>query len=249
MTARETILYDGTWDGLLTALFDAYKLTDASVVSARAAQPSLFGARFAETDGEKARRLSKGMARLGADVPVIAYRGFLAELEGYEDALLESLKLGFELNADPFTQRQQPFVHKVCTAERRAGAEAHLFKGITRFTETESEDGPVYAGDISPDCNILPLLGEHFHRRFTGQRLILRDARRMTALVSGAEAWWITELDELVPIADATGYESMWRAYFKSMAQRERVNRNLQRQFVPLKYRQHMPEFGGEAPQ
>ncbi|MCL2084322.1 MAG: TIGR03915 family putative DNA repair protein [Oscillospiraceae bacterium] len=239
------MVYDGTWEGLLSAVFDAYALSGAVIVSSKNTQPSMFGACAVKTDEEKARRLIKGMSRLNADMPAFVYRGFLAEWDGYEDALLASLRLGFDMGADPFTQRQHPFVHRVCAAERRAGGEAHRIMGLARFAEVRTGRGVIYAGDIAPDCNVLPLIGGHFHGRFTDQRMILRDVRRRTALVSDPDSWWITELGgaELETLPDAGGYEAMWRGYFKAMAQKERANHKLQRRFVPLKYRRHLPEF------
>jgi len=38
-------------------------------------------------------------------------------------------------------------------------------------------------------------------------------------------------------------YRRLWKQYFAVMATKERVNPKLQRQFVPIRYRQHLPEF------
>ena len=49
------------------------------------------------------------------------------------------------------------------------------------------------------------------------------------------------QLDQLT---DASGdYESLWVEFCKSIAIPERKNRNLQRQMLPLKFRDTMTEF------
>lgn len=236
------LIYDGTWDGLLSAIFIAFPRADVGIrPGVGGIEPTMFDTHAVQTNMVHAERLSKGMARLHREMPNFVYKGFLCEQPGYEDDLLHALRLGFHLQTDPFTQRQHPFVYRVCAAQNRAAGEAHRMLGLVRFVQAHDD---LFLGDISPDCNILPLIGQHFHERFNKQRLILRDVRRMTAMVSTTRAWWIVELSEpLKPLPPDKRYGTMWHSYFRAIAQPERANPHLQQHYVPLKYRKFLTEF------
>lgn len=232
--------YDSSWDGLLSAIFHAFKEYDAVICPT---QESLFAVETVETNAEHVERLTRGMARLHPEMPVYVFRAFCAEHEGFETDLLHSLRLGFEQKGDPFWQRQYPYVRRVAEAERKAVGEAHRFLGLVRFV---CAGGNLFVGDIEPDCNILPLIGEHFYDRFCDQRIVLRDLKRYTAFVSEPpNGWWITELPEgeLPPLPDDKEFSDMWKAYFNNIANPERANKKLQQGFVPLKHRKHLTEF------
>jgi len=48
----------------------------------------------------------------------------------------------------------------------------------------------------------------------------------------------------LMPVSESEeDIRVLWKQYFEVMAIKERVNPNLQRQFVPVRYRKHLPEF------
>jgi probable DNA metabolism protein len=234
--------YDGTWEGLLSAVFHAYKDSDAVIHSPRDGL-TMFGGEHIETNIEHAERLNRGIKRLGADVPIFVYRAFCAEYDGFEMDLLLSLRLGFEQDTDPFWQRQYPFVRRVAEAETKAGRESHRFLGLVRFVNA---GGNLFVGDIEPDCNILSLIGDHFYDRFNDQRIILRDTKRRLALISEPpDGWWITELpDGDIPLLpEDKVFTEMWKGYTHALANPERVNKKLQRNFVPLKHRKFLPEF------
>lgn len=202
----------------------------------------MFDTHAAETDEGRSHRLSKGMARLSPQLPELVYTAFLAERPGFEDDLLLMLRLGFERGDDPASQMQHPFVSRVVLDSGRANKEAHKFRGIARFSKAHTD---LFIGDISPDCNILPLVGEHFHDRFQRQRFMLRDVKRMTAIVSDDRAWWIIELPAgpLAPLPEDESFATQWHAYFRAIAIPERANPRLQQHYVPLKYRRFLKEF------
>jgi len=234
--------YDGSWDGLLSAIFRVYKEPNAVIQNPRD-ELSMFEGEHIKTNYEHAERLNRGMKRLDSNNPIFVYRAFCAEYDGFETDLLLSLRLGFEQNANPFWQRQYPFIQRVAEAETKTGREAHRFLGLVRFV---SAGGNLYVGDIEPDCNILSLIGDHFYDRFNDQRIILRDTKRRLALVSEPpNGWWITELPEgeIPPLPDDKEFTEMWKGYTHALANPERVNRKLQRNFVPLKHRKNLPEF------
>jgi probable DNA metabolism protein len=237
-------LYDVTWEGLLSAVFQAFERRDGEAdiqPASRFPGVSLFPVNEVETDAGRAARVAAGMARLSRALPGIAYTAFLSEAEGMENALLGALRLGFANSRDPLPLRQEEPVRRLRALAERVGGEAHRFMQFIRFVQA----GPgLYAADIAPDYFVLPLIGKHFHTRFNDQRLIVRDIKRRLALLSEPEAWWVAPLPEnCPPLPRDDRAAGLWKAYFRDIANPARLNRKLQRQFVPLKYRRHIVEF------
>ena len=237
-------LYDGSWDGLLCAVFHAYNDGDADLQpQERFSGCSLFPVREVVADPVRAARVARGMARLSPELPKATYRAFLSERPERERALLGTLRLGFARNRDPLPLLQEEPVHTLQALIRRVSNEERLFLGIIRLMHA---GGDLYAADIEPETNILPLMGQHFHMRFNDQRLVIRDVGRRLALLSTPREWWIAELprdEALPPLPDDAEMAGLWRSYFKAIANPARRNLRLQQHFVPLKYRAHVTEF------
>ena len=242
-------LYDGGWEGLLSAVFQVYVHKDVDdgeiLPEERFSGYSMFPVRKVSTNAEQARRVARGMERLSRELPRAAYRAFLSEQPDREGALLGTLRLGFSQGQDPLTQLMHEPVHKLATLSRRVANEERLFLGLVRLSHA---GGDLYVSDIEPKYNILPLMGHHFHTRFGDQRLVIRDVRRRIALLSTPEEWWISELpqsegDPLPPLPRDAEMAALWRSYFQAIANPARKNPRLQQHFVPLRYRGHVAEF------
>ncbi len=239
-------LYDGSWDGFLSAVFAVYKRNDPDDMlraADRLEGASLFETRFVETDPAHADRLTKGMLRLSSELPEACYQAFLSELPGAEEAILATLRTGFEHGKNPLPLLQIPAVKTVAGLSRKVGWETQLFRGIIRFVETEDN---LFVSDIEPEYHILPLLGDHFYARFGDQRLLLRDTRRREAIVSEPKrGWMLIGLPDgpLPPLPRGGAVEELWRRYFEAIANQSRLNAKLQQKFIPLRYRKHITEF------
>ena len=241
-------LYDGSWDGLLSAVFQAYNDQSADIQSHESFSGcSMFPVRTVETSPIQVDRLRRGMERLSPQLPVTAYRAFLSEQPGRENALLNTLRIGFAHNRDPLPLLQEPPIQLLCGLAGRVSNEERLFLGIIRFSRASKD---LYCADIEPDYCILPLMGRHFHMRFNDQHLIIRDLKRRLALLSTPQEWWMANLlDETqAPLPKDDEMSALWRAYFQAIANPARKNPKLQQRFVPLKYRTHITEFQMDPP-
>lgn len=244
------LVYDDTWEGFLSAVFEAFvrqlrgRQTGVSVVSRRLARECcLFSRQEVQTDPQKAERVSNGMRKLSPHTPERVYTVWLSEEAGIDDLLVAYLRVGFDEGIDPDINRLHPAVAKVLLMDRRVAWEAHRMLQFVRFTE--AREG-VYVADIRPQYRVLPLIGDHFCKRFGDQRLLIRDMSRKTVLVSDGQGWSIHTLPEnepLPPLPQDGAFESLWRDYFKVIANPARKNLRLQQQFVPLKYREFLTEF------
>lgn len=236
------LLHDATWIGFLTAMFRAFELKDVLISSIKNETPGLFESSLVEPDDEKALRVEKGLELLGDEVSLKVYYIFLSEIPGIENDLLEALRIGFKHKIDPFVRRENDAVRRCALAAGSVPFAAHRLMGLIRFSCLENG---LYISDFSHEYNLLPLIGEHFHKRFRDQRFIIRDPKRKTAIISSASGWEIRDLPdgELPTLPDAADYERLWKGYIETIAIKERVNLKLQQHFVPKKYREYITEF------
>lgn len=235
-------LYDGTYDGFLSAVFCAFPKKESSILRADGLEgPTLFDTVEVLTDPEKARRVTSGMKRLSGELPGGLYRAWLSELSPVDDHILAALRLGFQANRDPLLLRYHPSVKFVCGCIQKVDWEVERMLQFVRFVDT----GGVFVADVEPQFDILPLIANHFHMRFGAQRILIRDLHRRRAVVSGEDGWFIAELTEpeLQPVQGTGEFEELWQRYFKAIANQARLNPKLQQKFVPLRYRPHLTEF------
>jgi probable DNA metabolism protein len=250
-------LTDGTWEGYLTALFDAFDLK-IPVVSCRrcmgaiyrapSASTSLFETEIAiTTDPEKSSRVWKALSLIGekrerGKISGMAYAAWCSELPLVETALWRYLQAVFRktlnpgdlLNADAFEVYQA--AHKV----RR---EAHNLKGFVRFQVAEETQGigALLGAVIEPTYNVLRLLAPHFARRFPNETFLIADAKRRIGIFYDGELHEVSIDPNEIQSQDL--FADLWKSYPKNIAIAERKNPKLQRQFLPKKYWKYLTEM------
>jgi len=236
------LLYDDTFDGLLTAIFDAYHGEHSIRAKGRNDELTLFDCVEVVTDTAKADRVTAGMQKLDGELPGLVYNAFLSQLPNIEDVILEVLRLGFSTKKSPLPLRQIRCVWQLQDAARKVGGQAGKLIGILRLHHVHDN---LWIADCEPDYHILPLIGQHFHERYCDSRLIIRDLRRRLAVVSSPDEWQIMPLPpgEIEPIPEDKEMTELWRGYFNILANPQRKNLKLQQHFVPLKFRKFMNEF------
>jgi len=169
------------------------------------------------------------------------YRAWITEKAGVEDAMLQACRLGFAMKCNPFCMRQEPAVALLDGLNLKVGREVERMLQFVRFVRVGEN---LYGADVRTDYPVLPLIGNHFHQRFSQQCFFIRDQERLQAVVSTPEGWHLAMLPEAGPPLPRDGeIERLWRVFFDAVAIPGRLNGRLQRQFVPLKYRRHLTEF------
>ena len=95
----QLLLYDGSFEGWLTAIFEVYeyKFADVSIKKEDAAQVSAFGnIHKVHTDNAKAARVWKGLRqKISANAASQLYKSFLSEIDGMENVLLRYVQYVF----------------------------------------------------------------------------------------------------------------------------------------------------------
>ena len=247
------LVYDGTYEGFLSAVFEAYALhiAGSAMIST---EPPLDQWREVRSDRTRADRVTRKLAELRMAEPV--FDAWLSREQGIENDLLAVIAMGLKDGYSPMRFLCEESVKRVSAAAHKVSCEAYHFLQFTRFVRAESVHEPtlkaagtvapgLYVADIEPQYDILPRLGGHFAKRFQDQFFVIRDLRRSEALVYDTERWQLVNSPELMalPLPEDSEFEHLWRRYFDSVAIPWRRNKKLQQQFVPQKYRTHMTEF------
>lgn len=238
-------LYDGTFEGLLTCIYYHYKKEEAEgIYDILSYQQSILNNyEVIETHIEKARTVSDAInKKISRKAYIDVYYCYLSNAENKENIILEFLKFAFKYGRNTMNFYSHEKVLPINEASLKVSKEVHRFLGILRFSDVE---GILFAR-FSPDNDILILLVEHFADRYKFEKFIILDEKRNKAVAYADDAWEIKEnikLDALEYSKDEKMIQSLWKQYFMDLAIKERINLNLQFQFVPERYRKNMAEF------
>ena len=250
-------IFDGTMDGLLTAVFDAFALHEQPemLLTEGEALP-LFCERTqtVHTDEEKARRVWAGMEKkLTREAMKLISVSWLSELKELNAPLFRYVCKVFR-QGDISKHFADPDVLTVTNIARRVLHEQLRMKQFIRFQK--AKDG-TYLGVVSPDHNVLPLIIDHFQDRFNDQPWLIYDAKRHYGFnYDGKTVIRITfedeaavpfnlangKLDESVISSDDQLLQDLWRTYFKAICIRERMNPRKQLNDMPRRYWKYMTE-------
>lgn len=175
------------------------------------------------------------------------FKASLSQDEGRADKIYRYLIYAFHYGSKVVDMLHIPAVFDLFEMCRYVGNETHLLIGFVRFSQTE---GGILVGRIGPKNDVLLLLAPHFADRLSGENWILYDENREKAIVHPANGTWLVmQMDspgwkeQLTRGSDETEYENLWKAFYQSIAIRERTNPVCQRNHLPLRYRAYMTEF------
>ena len=249
-----TLIYDGTFDGFLTCVFDIYELKLRRVTFQREnhVQESLFGnVTTVITDLEKADRVWKGIKNNTSSIGSSRlFNAFLSEKTQIEALLLDYIQHAFRSQKKIDSDFSNDTVLKISQIAKSVGREKHRMEAFVRFKLTN--DG-VYFANIEPDFDVLPLISKHFERRYADQKWIIYDLKRNYGLyydLNGVELIQIALADNFDPTKTTLDFfttseiefQTLWQDYFESTNIPSRKNTKLHVQHVPKRYWKYLSE-------
>lgn len=251
-------LFDRTFDGILSAVFDAYfRHQQPDMALAEGMPLPLFCDEVwrVTTTEEKARRVWAGLEkRLPREVLRLLAVSWLSEDEKLFTPLLHYIYKVFQGTTGRGRNFADADVLFVTQTARRVLHEQLRMKQFIRFQK--AKDG-TYLAVVSPDGDVLPLVIDHFADRFGDQQWLIYDARRHYGYhYDGDHTARITFEDEsAVPFSLKDGklnddllsdndklFQELWRTYFKAICIRERLNPKKQLNDMPRRYWKYMTE-------
>lgn len=240
-----TYVHDNSIDGRLCALAAALATAQIpqDILPQKGSQASLFSTDMQVQSDEAAAR--KLMKRIHSDISREAVRHvmyvFLSELPNLDLPLYVYLREGFIRSKEIDRWHANPDVKKVHDASQKVGHEIHRLKGLLRFRELD--DGILWA-PVEPDHQVLLPLAHHFRRRLSGERGIIHDVRRAAAMT-----WTKESVEYIAPPSTfqtsetEAAVQQLWQTYFKFATIQERINPQLQRQCMPVRYWKWLTEM------
>jgi probable DNA metabolism protein len=248
------VVYDGTFEGFLSAVFIVYdrKIVQPNICRQQENNASLFaGDMVAETNEANAKRVWNGLAqKLSVKARQQLYHCFLSELKGFENVLLRYIQYAFSSKGFIETDFSNADVLLVKQTAHKVHREKHRMEAFVRFEKMKDE---LYFSMVQPDFNVLPLIVKHFRDRYADQRWLIYDARRKYGIYydlhtveevqfSFSEATDNGNNNAAVYDESEAMYQLAWKQYFTSVNIVPRKNLKLHIQHMPKRYWKHLTE-------
>ena len=247
-------VYDGSLEGLLSAIFQAYARHEepSDVVSEGALQPRL-GQRVCsiETDAALAHRVKRGIQRV-AGRP--AFRAVLkASLSGDPDAGSHAYRFVRYAMADggkgSVNNIAHPAVAPLHAIVRAVNQECEHIRQFARFKHIRTDSADLWFARINPRDRVVPLVMDHFVERFNIQPFILYDEVHGMAGVYDGSTWYhvMPDTDVMLDREGACVEEVLmqdaWKRFYRSLSVDARYNPELRRQLMPKRFWRNLTEM------
>ena len=253
MNPSTTLIYDGSFNGFLTAVFVAFdeKVNVADIQKNSEIQNGLFSeTETIFTNIEKAKRVWNGIQNKSHNAIANVYFAFLSESEGVELMLYTYIqKLMSTKTGKPLDYSDGIVLH-ISQLARKVGREKHRMEAFVRFQLTKDE---VYFANIEPDFDVLPLISKHFRDRYADQLWLIYDVKRKYGIFYNLDHVEMVSLN-LNDIhhnktfksdafkTEEYDYQTLWNDYFKSTHIKSRINPKLHMQHMPKRYWKYLSE-------
>lgn len=243
--------YDGTPEGLLTAVFKAYELREDPLDVVREAhlQPRLGqSVRVIDTDVQLALRVQQGVRRVcgraAADAVVSAS---LSDDPAAGTVVYRFVRHAMR-NGRVMNDLAHPAVAPLDRLARAVGNERHRMLQFLRF---EHLDNGVWFARCNPNAAVVPLVMDWFSGRFNTQPFIIFDeAHGMAGVYEGRE-WHLVRSNEVTPpgrASDERLMQAAWKRFYDVVAVEARYNPELRRQFMPKRLWKNIVEMHERIP-
>lgn len=268
-------VYDGSLEGLLSAIFTAYacKEDPSDVVIAKNLQPRLGQEmRDIESDMDVALRVQKGICRTCGPVVFDAVKS--ASLS--DDPAAGSIVYRFVRYA---MAKHKPHDCTGCPRKMRCGGlctrsqknsalndivhpsvapfhelnravynERHRMLQFLRF---EHMEGDVWFARCNPAASVVPLIMDWFAGRFNTQAFMIYDENHRIAGVYEGKEWYLVKTDNLMlpeHSAEEEVMQAAWKRFYNTIAVESRYNPELRRQFMPKRFWKNITEMKETLP-
>jgi probable DNA metabolism protein len=247
------LFYDGTFEGLLSAVFEIYerKLMQVKLQKGEWYNSALFAEALKITTSEvNANRVLKGLRqRLSPAAVQRLYIAHMAEMENEETTLIGFIRYVFDTPKNIEDDYGNKYVIRLSEIIRMVRREKHRMEAFVRFKKLKDE---TYYATIEPDFNVLPLLIKHFKNRYADQKWIIYDIKRNYGLYYDLHDTQYMVLDFstinkpgdiIAAFTEDEGiYQHLWKNYFNSVNIPARKNTRLHVRHIPKRYWRHLTE-------
>lgn len=250
-------IFDNTFEGLLTSIFEAYsRRTFPDALLPEGEPLPLFHEEVFTviTEEEKAKRVWRGLQKkLSSGALSCLAQCWLAEEAETPMLLFRYIRKAIDAPRSIETNFADPDVLEFSRMWKRVDWERLRMLQFIRFQK--AADGTFFAA-VEPEKNALPLAIDHFKDRFADQPWLiydikraygfyydLKEVRQVTFEEGSREGHLVTGiLDESLMDKDEKLFQQLWKTYFKAICIKERLNPRKHKQDMPVRYWKHMTE-------
>lgn len=250
--------YDGTLEGLLSAIFQSYanKENPTDVACITRIQPRLSQrVHMVETDIELAARVRHGLvAKCGysafnavrkasvssdPDAGTIAYRFVRYAMDEHKG------------KARPFSNISHPAVAPLYKLCRSVDNECEHMRQFIRFQHLKDSEVDLWFARCNPRDSVVPLVMGHFVERFSVQPFIIYDETHAVSGVYDGSRWYLVRNDEdCAPdmhlpskSPEESEMQEAWKRFYKCVSVEARYNPELRRHFMPKRLWRNLTEM------
>jgi probable DNA metabolism protein len=250
------LLYDGSFDGLLCAIFASYerRLRKFEITKQHLHQPNLLDdPLIVVTDKEKSTRVWEALKRK-LSIPRCneIFKAFLSEVPEMEKLLSDYVRHVFSADSSVEKDLGHPAIIAISRLAKQVHREKHRMEAFVRFQRMKDD---VYFATIEPDFNVLLLILFHFKDRYADQSWLIYDRRRKYGIFYESQSGKTSEVTfdfvangqgEFLPESlcheEELPYQRLWKEYFDSVNIASRKNSRLHVKHVPLRYWKYLTE-------
>ena len=257
MKNKRIYMCEDSIEGIFTAIYDAwssrygheYNRIEVFMKHESERNLELFSEYiYVKTDQEKAVKVSKSVKeKISMEAYDMVCHGAWSDREEKADIIYRFLILGFSMGAKIVNHLVNDTVMSLFEMNRNVSNEANHCLGFLRFKEINNH---ILLAKINPKNDIIRLVAPHFSDRLSNENFIIYDENRKSCVVHKAGYPWIytigdnLNLDNILNFSNAEEeFQSLWKTFFETIGIKERKNDKLQRNNLPLRLRNNMPEF------
>ena len=246
--------YDKTFEGLLTAVFDAYsrKTFPDRLLGEGEIAPLFMDESYTVTSQEdRAGRVWAAIERkISKQACNMLTNAWLSELEGCDEMIFRYIRKTIDSGQSIETNFGDKDVLELHQIARKVSHEGHYLRMFVRFQKAADE---IFFAPVSPIYNALPLTVDHFADRFADQKWVIYDIKRhygyyydlhaaVEITLDNDDHLLSGKLDEGLMAEDEKMFQELWKGYFNAMTIKERINPRLQRQHMPKRFWRYLTE-------
>jgi len=170
-----------------------------------------------------------------------------ADASDKADVIYRYIRLALNMGNGVLNHLTDPAVLRMMELSRAVGNEKHHYLGFLRFIEVP---GKILLARYEPKARLTEMIMPHFADRFPEEKFIIWDVKRNVAGFHAPKSGYLmvalseAEKEHLLSYTeDNMDAENLWKTFVESISIKERENKKLQRNNIPLHFRTFMPEF------
>lgn len=263
-------IYDGTLEGLMTAVFVSYAahcepqdLLRLDDVQTRLGQQIV----RIETSMEAALRVRRGICRTCGDVVWNTIMAASASDDPTAGTLIYAF-IRYAMNSHVSTtckgcprkatctvpcskprgkgildEWANPVVEPVLRLQRHVSNEVEKMRQFMRFQHV---DGDLWFAKCNPNASVVPLVMDWFARRFNTQRFVIYDETHNLAGISADGGWQLVSTEHITPpnLSDEEALmQAAWKHFYDALSIDARYNPELRCHFMPQRLWKNITEM------